>query len=179
MSPRPLAEGCRSSIVPHPTLPDVLCIELTGGAVALVDAEDLLLVARYRWHLYQHPDGLQYAVAHNRFAGRRFTIWLHRLITMVGPSRVVDHRDGNGLDCRKRNLRPCEHVQNLWNAKLSRANKTGVKGLFYDAARSPHWRARVSASGVRHGRRFHERAEAESWLLVKRAELHGEFARHA
>ena len=42
---------------------------------------------------------------------------MHRLITDAPPGTVVDHRDRNGLNNCRQNLRLCTQQQNLWNRK--------------------------------------------------------------
>lgn len=57
---------------------------------------------------------------------------LHRLIMKVTNSKInIDHRDGNGLNNQKYNLRICSQSDNAKNQKLSRINSTGFKGVHY------------------------------------------------
>jgi hypothetical protein len=139
------------------------------GVVALVDSDDYPLVMGYRWLL--HPDGYAVATDPRTF---RF-VRLHRLITMVGPSRQVDHANRDKLDNRKANLRPCTAAENTWNA--NRANQsTGVKGISRCSANV--YRARIQANGQKHEAFFNDLQSALNWLQPLREALHGEFARH-
>jgi hypothetical protein len=42
----------------------------------------------------------------------------------------VDHRNGDGLDNQRANLRICTHSQNMYNAKKRSTNTTGFKGVY-------------------------------------------------
>ncbi|GJE06369.1 hypothetical protein AOPFMNJM_1685 [Methylobacterium jeotgali] len=111
---------------------------------ALVDPEDHAWASRHRWcHTYgsgsicerfegvfviDRPDGM-YA---RRCVGGR-TLWLHReiLIRKDGPPGrgrwIGDHRNGNTLDCRRRNLRWATPSQNARNVPGSRTRTRFLK----------------------------------------------------
>lgn len=116
-------------------------VELTRGYRALVDAKDVPRVRQYSWHALT-------AGARNRTVYAVTTTWprgsspskkpgiiyLHRLLLGLSPGdrRIVDHRNMNGLDCRRSNLRLATNQQNLANRGHQKNNKLGVKGV------SPH-----------------------------------------
>lgn len=77
-------------------------IPLTRGRVALIDDEDLALVAAYKWNCSTNG----YAVAGTLVNGKKGSILMHRLI-MGFPDSLIDHISGDKLDCRKANLRLC------------------------------------------------------------------------
>jgi hypothetical protein len=149
--------------------PGVVRVPLVGsdGRFALVDAEDYPLVQRYRWH----TNSGGYAIASS--GGQN--VLMHRLILMVGPNTVVDHRNHDTADNRKANLRACSHAENVRNARLSVNSTTRVKGV----ARSRYgWQAYVTKDGVRYTRNHKTFEAACEWVRAKRIELHGEFACH-
>lgn len=85
---------------------NVAMIELADGSVALVDADDVALVAGYEWQLPsasrrsgQHPVGQQRGCV-----ARCDTVYLHRLIAQAEPDDVVLHRNHDTLDNRRENL---------------------------------------------------------------------------
>ena len=63
--------------------------------------------------------------------GNGESMLLHKFI--IGADSTVDHIDGNGLNCRRNNLRTCTHAENMRNTKPHRDNKySGFKGVSYD-----------------------------------------------
>jgi len=114
-------------------------IKLTNSAsIALVDDEDLPLVAQYQWRI--HSDG--YVVYQQP---NRKVLWLHRVILRLSDDdpRISDHKDGNRLDNRKSNLRPATHAQNGINRGPNNAPKTSkFKGVSW-YSRDSKWRAQL------------------------------------
>jgi hypothetical protein len=90
--------------------------------------------------------------------------------------KCVDHINGNRLDNRIINLRPCERRQNCYNMMMKKSNKSGVKGVCWSRQKSK-WEARIRANGIRHHIGFFSKiSDAESAIKEKRILLHGEFA---
>ena len=117
-------------------------IELTRGFVALADEEDFALVSQFKW--YASPNGRRtYAV--NK-TGRRPSVHMHRLVIRAVKGQKVDHRNGNGLDNRRANLRFCSQTQNLGNSRLSSRNRSGFKGVSFDKRRNL-WTADIQVNG--------------------------------
>lgn len=117
-------------------------IPLSRGLVALVDDTDAPLVAGLSWHAV--PAGsTHYARRTFRVDGRYAQARMHNVIT---GWTFVDHRDGNGLDNRRSNLRPATRGQNAANQRLSRRSSSGFKGV--TAAYLPgRWRAQIGCNG--------------------------------
>jgi len=79
-----------------------------------------------------HPDGRKY----RRIQIQGKFYFVHRIIyhMMNGYSlrqdQQIDHRDGDGLNNKLDNLRPCTNQQNSQNRRVNKNNKTGYKGVY-------------------------------------------------
>src|SRR5689334_20683862 len=113
-------------------------IPLTGkyanGAVCLVDDDIFEAIKERKWRV----DEKGYVVRASWKDGKAIKIVLHRWIMGNPPGRLVDHRDGNKLDCRRSNLRLADTYQNSANCAPKRAD--GLKGITWDKANTS-WRA--------------------------------------
>ena len=117
-------------------------VPLTGGNYALVDDEDYRNVSGFRW---KEPGG--YAAHNSRKGGRPFTVYMHRLITAAPGGMKVDHRNHDGLDNRKANLRVCTHSQNHMNRVKLVGRSSRYKGVSWHAGRG-QWRAYLTLDGT-------------------------------
>jgi hypothetical protein len=83
------------------------------------------------------------------------------------------------LDCRRSNLRFATRAQNGQNARLSKRNTTGLKGVCWNASRQL-FAAEIRCSGQRHHLgRFATADQAKDARDRAAVALHGEFARSA
>lgn len=90
----------------------------------------------------------------------------------------LDHIDGDRANNALANLRPCDRAHNSMNARRSKANTSGYKGVYFSAHHN-RWAFDVSyGSSRRSGIRFASAEEAAEACRIARQELHGEFARH-
>jgi hypothetical protein len=118
--------------------------------------------------------------------GYQFVTWrrkhyaVHRVVFFLVHGWLpdcIDHIDGNPGNNRAENLRPATRLQNQHNRRTNARTKTGVKNV------SPHqgrWSVRFSIDRkTRHFGSFDTLEEAREVAARVRAELHGEFARHA
>lgn len=138
----PLKRTWKTSVRPLRVVGDVVEIDLNNGLVALVDLCDRQIVEGWNWSSTKATrNGLRYATRGSR--GR--TIRLHNEILCPPSGLVVDHHDGNGLNCRRANLRTASHSQNCANRRLGSANTSGFKGVFYRADRGT-WLAMIAGT---------------------------------
>lgn len=121
-----------------------MLVELTQGKCAVIDKDDLKLIANFKWCVTRNSTQ-DYAKAYVD-GGRknpRF-IYLHHLI--VGKPKkgfVIDHINGNGLDNRRKNLRVISHRENTLGKKILRSdNKSGFTGISWNK-RDRKWRAQI------------------------------------
>ena len=146
-------------------------IPLTRGSFAIVDAEDYDRLNQHKWHLNKHRT-TEYAV---RCPGRKY-IKMHRLLLNAPPHLLVDHRDGNGLNNRKANLRLCTNKENARNARPSKGGSSRYKGVSWHKAKKKY-DARIEVDGKRYSLGcFHDEIEAAVVYDIKAMELFGEFA---
>ncbi len=100
----------------------------TKGESIQIDEEDFPKVSARRWYVVQ-PDGKKsYAMSRGR-DGK--TVYLHRLVMDVGPGEEIDHKNGDGLDNRKHNLRIATRQQNCANTPPQPSNTSGFKGVYW------------------------------------------------
>lgn len=71
---------------------------------------------------------------------------IHRLVWFYvnkkWPTEFIDHINGNKLDNRIENLREATNSQNNFNAKLSKKNTSGCKGIVFNKNRKK-WQAQI------------------------------------
>src|SRR4051812_15307255 len=60
--------------------------------------------------------------------GKRRTLYLHRVIMNAPTGVKVDHKDGNGLNCVRSNMRTATDSQSAANTRRT-DNKTGYRGV--------------------------------------------------
>ncbi len=142
----------------------------------LVDAEDWPLVSQYRWSIVKPSarNRTYYAMTH---VGRpRRSVSLHRLVAGEPDGLEVDHKNGNGLDCRRANLREATGSQNSANVGVSSANTSGFKGV--SQRPNGRWWARIHQNKKMRSLGVYATPE-EAHEAYKRGakELYGEFAK--
>lgn len=100
-------------------------------ARALISLEDLDEVGKYRWCV----NGKGYVVNKEKGA-------LHQFLMNPPKSLVVDHKNNDKLDNRRKNLRICTQQENSMNTSMPNTNKTGYKGVSYEK-RANKYRASI------------------------------------
>jgi len=163
---------------------DVKTVPLYGrlarGRVALVDDADYELVMRYRWHAWEkrgrenkRDDG-PYAQASIRLEDdRKSTIRMHKLL--AGWPQT-DHRNGNGLDNQRSNLRPATKAQNNHNQKPRTGHSSRFKGVAWHMD-TGKWQASIKVNGrQRYLGVFASEEEAAAVYTAAALQVQGEYA---
>jgi len=161
-------------------MPRSWLIPLTRGKMATVSARDYASVAQYKWSAIYHGQ-TWYAVGNVRCAcGYLHHTSMHRFIMNAGPGQEVDHRDGNGLNNQRSNLRSAGRRQNVRNRRHKALGcSSRYKGVCWskacnkwcayiaDGPRRPDGRSRRRHLGVfkseRAAARAYDRAAAKSF----------------
>ena len=175
--PNPKAKVCRTCFLsvrePIDNGDGTHTLPLTRGTFALIDSEDVPLVAGYNWTLSRHPKRPDYAV---RGVPGNTTIYLHRLIAGAGDGEFVDHENRNGLDCRRSNIRITTPQGNMANVAMRTTSTSPYKGVRLRSDRK-RWTARIQINGRGiHLGSFDTAEEAARAYDAKARELFGEFA---
>lgn len=109
-------------------------IELKPGFICTFDDEDADLIGT-GWGLSRTQSGHCYAIR-----GRGRGVLMHRLIVGATGRQEVDHRDNNGLNNCRNNLRLCTHSQNIAWSRIP-PSLAGFRGVTRRATRSSRYQA--------------------------------------
>lgn len=108
----------------------------------MVDDADYEWLSKYNWSAWRNRNGMLYATRRLKQGGKWKHRKMHKDILGVGDGGCVDHANTNSLDNQRRNLRPCTNAQNQHNARLSRTNTSGFKGVHWHKSEY-RWRTRI------------------------------------
>lgn len=98
-----------------------------------IDFEDIVKISEYKWNL----SNIGYAFC------CELNMNLHKFLEDYNNECIVDHKNKNKLDNRRKNLRKCTPQENVRNAKKSKNNNSGVVGVNYREDRKK-WRAFIT-----------------------------------
>jgi len=147
-----------------------------GQKIILIDSEDYELVSKYKWTIWSHgKSGTLYATTN--FNGE--THLLHRFILgLKKHSKFIgDHKDGNGLNNCRSNLRICTQKDNSKNQKVSKLSVTGFRGVHWYKAYSCYMvQITVNYQKIFIGY-FKDKIEAAKAYNEVASKHHGEFAK--
>jgi hypothetical protein len=114
-------------------------------------------------------------INYKTYEGHRLA-WLYHYGSF--PNNCIDHINGCPSDNRIINLREATKTQNAQNMKLTKRNKSGVKGVDWHKSNA-NWRARCQVDGKRiELGSFNDIKLAEIAINEARLKYHKEFARH-
>ncbi len=149
-------------------------IPLTQGYVALVDDEDFERVSAFKWCAMVNKRTV-YAMRSVGIPGKpRTAMLMHRFI--LGCAEDVDHRNCNGLDNQRGNLRPATKPQNASNRRKVPGKSSRFKGVSWYSGRRK-WHVRITVNGkVIHLGYFTEEYDAAQAYNFAAEEHFGEYA---
>lgn len=146
-------------------------VQLTKGFVAVVDDEDHSLVAKFKWHVLRNGPRT-YAVSDAQVGPYKHrNVYMHRLILAAKPGEICDHRDGDGLNNTRENLRTVTASVNVLNQRPQARNSLGYRGVFRKGSR---YGAKIAKGGVVYRLGLFDSAEAAGEAYeTKAVELYG------
>ncbi len=154
-------------------------IPLTQGKFALVDDEDYDFLMQWKW-CYAKDKNAGYAVrSSTKKEGYKRTILMHREILKLHGLAQGDHRFGNRLDNRKKNLRPATHAQNMCNRLPTGKGTSRYKGVSWSKT-SIKWKSAIAVGGKDYHLGYFPKdkeVEAAKAYNVAALKYHGKFAR--
>jgi hypothetical protein len=105
----------------------------------------------------------------------------HRVIYLMHHGYLpdfVDHINGDATDNRIENLRAATRSDNNRNRRINGNNKSGIKGVHWDAPRNK-WKAQLCIAGKQQYLGLYDTLEeAAAIVQAARVKHHGEFTRH-
>jgi hypothetical protein len=145
---------------------------LTAARFAIVDPEDYQKLAEYNWQLYESISKNYYAVRNEE----RKYVKMHRVIMNAPAGVVVDHKDGNGLNNIKSNLRFATYAQNSFNKRTGEKGSSKYRGVHL-VKDNGKYRAAINYNRIRKHLGYFDNEEDAARAYDEAAKIyHGEFA---
>lgn len=152
-------------------------ISVGHGLFATVDDEDYPAMSIITWHIQKGHKTYYAATNVPRGDGRYSTVGMHRMINNTPDGMHTDHRDGNGLNNTRLNLRTATRSQNAQNRSPNQGGTSPYKGVHWRKERS-RWIAAIRIDGKLHRiGSFHDEQAAAMAYKERAAQEFGEFYR--
>ena len=104
-------------------------IPLTQGKIALVDDADFDELNQFKWFASRNKKNW-YALRSTKINGKSVQIRMHDVLLNPPEGKLPDHKDGNGLNNQRDNLRICTFAENNHNTRTQCRVKTSkFKGV--------------------------------------------------
>ena len=177
--PPPLERAKKRTVRKIRIAGDVAYVPLTRGLEAIIDACDVDLVNSWNWNARKQVrrDGSIRTFYAVRTDENQKMIFMHRVIAGTMDGVQTDHKDGNGLNNRRENLRDATRAENQRNCRKPSNNTSGVKGVSWHKTRNK-WMAKIKFNGKMHFLgRFERLQDASDAYARASAEMHKEFGR--
>lgn len=153
-------------------------VPLTRGEWADIDFCDLRRVIKHSWCLrkYGGKGKTTYGEANIKTDGKWKRVLLHRFLLQPPPEVFIDHKDRNGLNCRRDNLRMTTRNGNQHNTGPHCDSRSKYKGVSWHT-KGQKWVAQITVNRQHQHLGLHDTEElaAKAYDAAARR-LHGEFA---
>lgn len=153
-------------------------IDLGNGRFVIVDDADIPIIADRLWHATKKRHAwVAVSTSYDESTGKKASVYMHRLITGARSGEYVDHKDGDGLNNCRHNLRRCSNGENARNkTRMNSRNTSGVHGVHWEKS-CGKWRVRVCKDyNNRHIGVYDTIEDASAAYRAASLEIHGEFA---
>ena len=150
-------------------------IKLFSGEYVRVDEEDYEILSQYSWYLFK-SEKWQYAIRTECKNGTQKTIYMHReIMGVTDPKVYVDHRDHDGLNNLRSNLRVSDNRFNQYNVGKKSNSKQKYKNI--RQLSKNRWQVRFrTPKGERIERVAYSEEDAVKLYNELALKYHGEFA---
>lgn len=152
-------------------------IPLSQGKFALVDDADFEWLSQWKW--CYHPEGYALRSVHlGIFNGKRkrITVWMHRFILNPEVKTKTDHRDGDGLNNQRYNLRRANNTESCQNRRSFRGASSKFKGVSWHK-KSKKWHVYIQSDKRHYIGAYESEIHAAAAYDEAAVKYHGEFAR--
>ncbi|MFH1371916.1 MAG: HNH endonuclease [Planctomycetota bacterium] len=153
-------------------------IYLGENEYTIVEPQDYYKFSKFKW-IFLICNKRPYAASELK-VGKVKTkrVYLHRAIMRAPKRKLVDHRNGDGLDNRRANLRLATRSQNMMNrAKIKSKTSSKYIGVSFDKG-CKRWRAAIRVNyKQRHLGSFKDEIEAAKVYDAAARKYHKDFAR--
>lgn len=122
-------------------------IKLSQGYIAIVDDEDFAMISMLDWYATPREHTVYARTKTKPFQGSG--LYMHQLIMLSVDGEKIDHRDFNGLNNTRDNLRHCTSVQSSAHTRGNQTKLSGYKGVYFKTGsnRKKPWCARIIVGG--------------------------------
>ena len=150
---------------------------LGQGKWTLLDVKDYYHLRFFKWVVYGNGTNLYAIRLRLTDPNKTSTVYMHREIMNPPPGLVVDHKNCDGLDNRRSNLRFATHAQNTRNRRKKKNGSSQFLGVYFNKEKST-WDSQLMHNGKKIWvGRFQTQIDAAKAYDAAAKKYHGEFAR--